>query len=80
MGSQAQNSANLSNTEAVSKQSQENDGSYKAADVALGSSDARSQTVLYQESSMLYHYRDMQRRQVEFIKKRVLLLEKGINA
>ncbi|KAK4274486.1 hypothetical protein QN277_017696 [Acacia crassicarpa] len=79
-GSQAQNSANLSNAGAVSNQSQENDGGDKAADGALGSGDARSQTLLYQESSMSYHFRDMQRRQVEFIKKRVLLLEKGINA
>lgn len=80
VGSQAQNSANLSNAGAVSNQSQENDGGDKAADGALGSGDARSQTLLYQESSMSYHFRDMQRRQVEFIKKRVLLLEKGINA
>ncbi|KAL8154275.1 hypothetical protein V2J09_012035 [Rumex salicifolius] len=30
--------------------------------------------------SLLYHYREMQRRQVEFVKKRVLLLEKGLFA
>lgn len=33
----------------------------------------------YQESSM-YSYRDAQRRMVEFVKKRVYLLEKGLNA
>lgn len=34
----------------------------------------------FQYSSSLLNYRDMQRRQVEFIKKRVLLLEKGLAA
>lgn len=79
-GSQAQNGANLSNAEAPGNQSRENGRSDIAADGALGSGDSRSQTHLYQDSSILYHFRDMQRRQVEFIKKRVLLLEKGINA
>ncbi|KAL6212996.1 hypothetical protein ACLB2K_018211 [Fragaria x ananassa] len=36
-------------------------------------------TISFQESS-LHHFRDMQRRLVEFIKRRVLLLEKGNNA
>ncbi|KAK3033012.1 hypothetical protein RJ639_037141 [Escallonia herrerae] len=35
---------------------------------------------LYQDSSVLNHFREMQRRQVEFIKRRVLLLEKALNA
>lgn len=32
------------------------------------------------DSSTMYNFREMQRRHVEFIKKRVLLLEKGLNA
>lgn len=31
-------------------------------------------------NNALYHFREMQRRVVEFVKKRVLLLEKGLNA
>ena len=31
-------------------------------------------------ATLLYQFRETQRRQVEFIKKRVLLLEKGLNA
>ncbi|XP_045804339.1 CHD3-type chromatin-remodeling factor PICKLE isoform X2 [Trifolium pratense] len=80
VGSHIQNGANLANTEIPSNESRENGGSGIAADGAQGSGDARNQTQLYQESSMLYHFRDMQRRQVEFVKKRVLLLEKGLNA
>lgn len=42
-----------------------------AAEPATGATDA---------TTLLYQFREMQRRQVEFIKKRVLLLEKGLNA
>ncbi|KAF4352937.1 hypothetical protein G4B88_001370 [Cannabis sativa] len=49
-------------------------------DVAKATVDAANQSQLYQDSTILNHYRDMQRRQVEFIKKRVILLEKGLNA
>jgi chromodomain-helicase-DNA-binding protein 4 len=80
VGSHIQNGANLANTEIPSNESRENGGSGIAADGAQGSGDVRNQPQLYQESSMLYHFRDMQRRQVEFVKKRVLLLEKGLNA
>jgi chromodomain-helicase-DNA-binding protein 4 len=80
IGSHIQNGANLANTEIPSNESRENGGSGIAADGAQGSGDVRNQPQLYQESSMLYHFRDMQRRQVEFVKKRVLLLEKGLNA
>jgi len=31
-------------------------------------------------TTLLYQFREIQRRQVEFVKKRVLLLEKGLNA
>ncbi|KAK7283118.1 hypothetical protein RIF29_12416 [Crotalaria pallida] len=80
VGSQVQNGANLMNAEVPGNQSGENGGNDIAADGAQGSGDARNQTQLYQDASILYHFRDMQRRQVEFIKKRVLLLEKGLNA
>ncbi|XP_014500995.1 CHD3-type chromatin-remodeling factor PICKLE isoform X4 [Vigna radiata var. radiata] len=80
VGSQPQNGANLTNAEVPNSQSRENGGSDIPADGAQGSGDARNQAQLYQDSSILYHFRDMQRRQVEFIKKRVLLLEKGLNA
>ncbi|CAI8599568.1 unnamed protein product [Vicia faba] len=80
VGSHVQNGANLANAEIPSNESRENGGSDIAADGAQGSSDARNQPQLYQDSSMIYHFRDMQRRQVEFVKKRVLLLEKGLNA
>ncbi|KAK8465456.1 hypothetical protein PHAVU_009G088700 [Phaseolus vulgaris] len=80
VGSQAQNGTNLTNAEVPNSQSRENGGSDIPADGAQGSGDARNQAQLYQDSSILYHFRDMQRRQVEFIKKRVLLLEKGLNA
>ncbi|KAF3663130.1 Golgi SNAP receptor complex member 1-1 [Capsicum annuum] len=45
-----------------------------------GTSDPSNRTQLYQDSSLLYHLREMQRRQVEFIRKRVMLLENAINA
>jgi chromodomain-helicase-DNA-binding protein 4 len=76
VGSHVQNGANA---EIPGNESRENGGSGIAADGAQGSGDAKNQTQLYQDSS-LYHFRDMQRRQVEFVKKRVLLLEKGLNA
>ncbi|XP_050216353.1 CHD3-type chromatin-remodeling factor PICKLE [Mercurialis annua] len=78
---QAQNGANTINIEAPNIQLQGNgNGNGIAADVAPGTADAANQAQIYQDSNMLYHFRDMQRRQVEFIKKRVLLLEKGLNA
>ncbi|XP_015079213.1 CHD3-type chromatin-remodeling factor PICKLE isoform X1 [Solanum pennellii] len=57
----------------------------KAADetnheVSHGTSDPSNRTQLHQDSSLLYHFREMQRRQVEFIRKRVMLLENAINA
>lgn len=80
-GSQAQNGVNTVTTEAPSTQVQGNGtGNDLAADVTQGMNDVANQPQSYQDSSILYHFRDMQRRQVEFIKKRVLLLEKGLNA
>ncbi|XP_054798276.1 CHD3-type chromatin-remodeling factor PICKLE isoform X2 [Prosopis cineraria] len=80
VGTQVQNGANSTNVEALANQSGENGGNDTVADGAPGSGDVRNQPQLYQESSILYHFRDMQRRQVEFVKKRVLLLEKGLYA
>lgn len=54
-------------------------GTDLAPDVTQGATDASNRAQLYQDSSVLYHFREMQRRQVEFIKKRVLLLEKALN-
>lgn len=76
-GSQAQNGSNAATTEAPRENGSGND---VATDVPQGTTDAANQSQVYQDSSILYHFRDMQRRQVEFIKKRVLLLEKGLNA
>ncbi|KAL9230296.1 hypothetical protein vseg_005669 [Gypsophila vaccaria] len=45
--------------------------SHPAADTTTGGADA---------ATLLYQYKEMQRRQVEFVKKRVLLLEKGLYA
>ncbi|KAL9338729.1 hypothetical protein Peur_067744 [Populus x canadensis] len=81
--SQAQNgsTSNMDNAEAPSTQTQVNGtGNVAAADGAHGTTDVANQAQLYQDSSILFHFRDMQRRQVEFIKKRVLLLERGLYA
>ncbi|KAK8515368.1 hypothetical protein V6N12_075412 [Hibiscus sabdariffa] len=80
-GSQVQNGANTINTESTGNQTQGNgSGNGVGGDVAQEVADAANQARLYQDSSILYHFRDMQRRQVEYVKKRVLLLEKGLNA
>lgn len=47
--------------------------------VAQGATEVARGNNTYQDPSMLYHFREVQRRMVEFIKKRVLLLEKAIN-
>ncbi|KAL2534409.1 CHD3-type chromatin-remodeling factor PICKLE [Abeliophyllum distichum] len=52
----------------------------QGADVAQGITNSAAQTPPVQDHSVLYSFREMQRRQVEFIKKRVLLLEKVLNA
>ncbi|XP_022981141.1 CHD3-type chromatin-remodeling factor PICKLE [Cucurbita maxima] len=82
-GSLVQNGGNTSNTEATGSESREKEnggGNDAASDVQGGGTDTANQSQLYQDSSIYYHFRDMQRRQVEFVKKRVLLLEKGLNA
>lgn len=79
--SQSQNGTNTANAVAPGSQLKENGGGNDiATDVAPGTADASNQARLHQDPSILLYFRDMQRRQVEFIKKRVLLLEKGLNA
>ncbi|KAF5931710.1 hypothetical protein HYC85_027881 [Camellia sinensis] len=54
-------------------------GNDLAVDVANRAPDAANRSQLFQDSLSLYHYREIQRRQVEFIKKKVLFLEKLLN-
>ncbi|XP_048444234.1 CHD3-type chromatin-remodeling factor PICKLE-like isoform X1 [Pyrus x bretschneideri] len=78
VNTQAQNGEKATNGEGPSNHASENgSGSDIGANVSQGTSDAVNQPQLFPNSSVLFQYRDMQRRQVEFIKKRVLLLEKG---
>ncbi|KAL8514125.1 hypothetical protein ACS0TY_013305 [Phlomoides rotata] len=62
LGAPGLSGGNLENVEAPRNQAK---GSDFRADVAHGATDT-------------YHFREMQRRQVEFVKKRVLFLEKGL--
>ncbi|KAI8569193.1 hypothetical protein RHMOL_Rhmol02G0259700 [Rhododendron molle] len=79
--SQAQDAANIAATETPANQTKETGGGPDlAAEAAQGAPDAPNRTQLYPDSNTLYHFREMQRRQVEFVKKRVLLLEKALNA
>ncbi|XP_059642926.1 CHD3-type chromatin-remodeling factor PICKLE [Cornus florida] len=79
--SQSQNGANTVHAETPGSQlGPTGGGSDFAAGIAQGATDAVNRAQLYQDSSILYHFREMQRRLVEFIKKRVLLLEKALNA
>ncbi|CAN1325301.1 CHD3-type chromatin-remodeling factor PICKLE [Linum perenne] len=68
--SQAQNGASSGIAEGPSTQ--------QASVNATGNEISSNAGQSYQES-ILYHLRDMQRRMVEFVKKRVLLLERGMN-
>ncbi|XP_044472362.1 CHD3-type chromatin-remodeling factor PICKLE-like isoform X2 [Mangifera indica] len=79
--SQSQNGANTANTEILGIGAQGSGNvSDSAGDGVQGTTDVANQSQQHQDSSILYHFRDMQRRQVEFIKKRVQLLEKGLTA
>ncbi|CAI9092629.1 OLC1v1027924C1 [Oldenlandia corymbosa var. corymbosa] len=77
-GGQEQIGANPNNAEALPNNV--GNQNFNGTGVAQGTSDSTTQSQYFQDSSMLYHFREMQRRQVEFIKKRVLLLEKALNA
>ncbi|GAB4854668.1 hypothetical protein Ancab_023251 [Ancistrocladus abbreviatus] len=69
---QLQGGSTVSNTEAFGDPGKSHTGDNGVpSESAVGAMD---------NSNILYHFREMQRRQVEFIKKRVLLLEKGLNA
>ncbi|KAM5564718.1 CHD3-type chromatin-remodeling factor PICKLE [Rosa sericea] len=68
------------NTEAPGNAAGNGNGNDVGENVVQGTIDPVNQPQSYQESSTLHHFRDMQRRLVEFIKRRVLLLEKGNNA
>ncbi|KAK3036792.1 hypothetical protein RJ639_030484 [Escallonia herrerae] len=77
-GSQANDGADVGGPQTTGNQVKGTvSGNDLGANAAQGVAD-RSQ--LYQDSSVLNHFREMQRRQVEFIKRRVLLLEKALNA
>lgn len=79
--SQAQDAANIAATGTPANQTTGiGVGTNSAAEAAQGAPEAANRTQLYPDSSTLYHFREMQRRQVEFVKKRVLLLEKALNA
>ncbi|GMQ08032.1 hypothetical protein CsSME_00051957 [Camellia sinensis var. sinensis] len=54
-------------------------GNDLAVDAANRAPGAANRSQLFQDSLSLYHYREIQRRQVEFIKKKVLFLEKLLN-
>ncbi|GAU17725.1 hypothetical protein TSUD_07870 [Trifolium subterraneum] len=72
VGSQAKNGANMTNMESTSNQSTENSVNVMEVNGEQGSCVAG-----YQEK--LDQFKNMQRRQTEFIKKRFLLLEKFLN-
>ncbi|RDY08117.1 CHD3-type chromatin-remodeling factor PICKLE, partial [Mucuna pruriens] len=71
---------NMTNVKLVCNQSKESGRSDIAAEGAHGSGDARNQAELYQKSPILHQFRDMQKRQIDFIKKRFLIVEKGLHA
>lgn len=79
-GAPAPDGTHTANAEAPGQQTKgTGSGIDLAPDGTQGAADASNRQQLYQDSSVLYHFREMQRRQVEFIKKRVLLLEKALN-
>ncbi|XP_073042512.1 CHD3-type chromatin-remodeling factor PICKLE-like isoform X1 [Primulina eburnea] len=79
--SPAHNGANSEHGDVTGNQAKGTNGANDfGADFPRGTPDTPSRVQLFQDQSVLYHFREMQRRQVEFIKKRVLLLEKGLNA
>lgn len=77
---QTNDGANTVNTDISGNQSNNNGHGNELASgtPSQGVMDAANQAQIYQDSSMLYHFRETQRKQVEFIKKRVLLLEKAL--
>ena len=79
--SQTQDGSNRASTETPGSQTTGTGaGNNLAPDATPAAPDAANRAQIFQDSSVLYHFREMQRRQVEFIKKRVLLLEKALTA
>ncbi|XP_028103020.1 CHD3-type chromatin-remodeling factor PICKLE-like [Camellia sinensis] len=78
--SQSQDGANVVNAETPMNETKGTVvGNDLAVDAANRAPGVANRSQLFQDSSSLYHYREMQRRQVEFIKKMVLFLEKLLN-
>lgn len=75
--SQAQTKPNVSNAEIIANAG---NGNENGIGVASGTLNTASHPLIFQDSNIVYHFRERQRKQVEFIKKRVLLLERGLNA
>ncbi|THG19793.1 hypothetical protein TEA_000033 [Camellia sinensis var. sinensis] len=69
--SQSQDGANVVSTETPMNETKATVvGNDLAVDAANRAPDAANRSQLFQDSSSLYHYREMQRKQVEFIKKK----------
>ncbi|XP_028057173.1 CHD3-type chromatin-remodeling factor PICKLE-like [Camellia sinensis] len=69
--SQSQDGANVVSAETPMNETKATVvGNDLAVDAANRAPDAANRSQLFQDSSSLYHYREMQRRQVEFIKKK----------
>ncbi|CAL5332035.1 unnamed protein product [Camellia sinensis] len=78
--SQSQDGANVVSAETPMNETKATVvGNDLAVDAANRAPDAANRSQLFQDSSSLYHYREMQRKQVEFIKKKVLFREKLLN-
>ncbi|KAL8108884.1 CHD3-type chromatin-remodeling factor PICKLE isoform X1 [Apium graveolens] len=77
-GSQAQG-GNVSSAETPHNMKTAVGGNGSGPEVTQGTPDGTNGSQTFQDPSVLSHFREMQRRQVEFIKKRVLLLEKALN-
>lgn len=78
---QFQNSATMANSEGTSSVQIKETGGLNDDQSGAGQGvEISNQTNLYQSFSGTYNFREMQRRLVEFIKKRVLLLEKALTA
>lgn len=75
--SQAQTTPNVSDAEIIANAGTGDDN---GIGVASGTPNTASHPQIFQDSNIVYHFRERQRKQVEFIKKRVLLLERGLNA
>lgn len=71
-GVESQDNTNLSSAEAHGNTS-------RKIDVSNGINDAARQVQLFPDASSSYNDKEIQRRYVEFVKKRVLLLEKAFN-